>query len=53
MWIIIKFYNNIMKSANMDKGVGVKPLIHKIWIKIRVFLTPALANGPVYGPMSL
>ena len=22
MWIIIKFYNNIIKSANVDKGGG-------------------------------
>ena len=39
MWIILKFYNIIIKSANVDKWGG-KTLIHKMWIKIRVFLTP-------------
>ena len=40
MWIIIKFYNIILKSANLDEGGGAKALIHKMWIKTRVFLTP-------------
>ena len=40
MWIIFKFYNIIIKFANMDKGGegGGKTLIHKMWIKIRFFL---------------
>ena len=44
MWIIIKFYNIIIKSANVYKGGGGgKTLIHKMWIKRRVFfLTPPL-----------
>ena len=39
MWILFKFYNIIIKSANVDKGGGEggKTLIHKMWIKIRVF----------------
>ena len=39
MWIIFTFYDIIIKSANVDKaGVGVgKTLIHKMWIKRRVF----------------
>ena len=37
MWIIVIFYNIIIKSANVDKGGGGKTLIHKIWIKIHVF----------------
>ena len=41
MWIIIKFYNIIIKSANVDKGGG-KTLIHKMWIKRRVFFIEPL-----------
>ena len=44
MWIIIKFYNVIVKSANVDKGVGGKLLIHKMWIKRRVFVYEHLPN---------
>ena len=33
MWIIIKFYNIIIKSANVDKGGWGKTPIHKMWIK--------------------
>ena len=40
MLIIFKFYNIIIKSANMDKGGGDKTHVHKMWIKRRVFLTP-------------
>ena len=29
MWIIIKFYNIIIKSANVDEGGGVKHLSTK------------------------
>ena len=29
MWVIFKFYNIIIKSANVDKGVGVKHLSTK------------------------
>ena len=48
MWIIFKFYNIIIKSANVDKGGGGKTLIHKMWIKIRVFLlNPSLTNSIV------
>ena len=39
MWIIIKFYNIIIKYANMDKGGGVQPLSTKCGYKI-YFLTP-------------
>ena len=35
MWIIFKFYNIIIKFANVDKGWGSKTLIHKMWIKRR------------------
>ena len=46
MWIIFKFYNIIIKSANVDKGGGGKTLIHKMWIKIRCFfLTPPLPSA--------
>ena len=41
MWILFKFYNIIIKSANMDRGGG-RTLINKMWIKIHVFLTPSL-----------
>ena len=44
---MIKFYNIIIKSANVDKGGGGKTLIHKMWIKRRVFLTP-LPNLPTH-----
>ena len=40
MWIIIKFYNIIIKSVNVDKEEG-ETLIHKMWIKI-VFFNPFL-----------
>ena len=40
MWIIFKFYDIIIKSANVDKG---KALILKMWIK-DFFLTPPLAD---------
>ena len=33
MWIIIKFYNIIIKSANVDKGGGVKRLSTKCGYK--------------------
>ena len=36
MWIIVKFDNIIIKSANVDKGGGGKTLINKMWIKRRV-----------------
>ena len=42
MWIIFKFYNIIIKSANVDKGGGGKTLIHKMWIKRRVFFNEPL-----------
>ena len=38
MWIIIKFYNIIIKPAHVDKGGGGKTLIPKMWIKRHVFL---------------
>ena len=44
MWIIFKFYNSLIKSANVDKGGGGKALIHKMWIKIRVFFNPSLIH---------
>ena len=63
MWIIIKFYNIIIKFANVDKGEGGKTLIHKMWIKRRFFLTPPLAillnfciqlkKGGPFGPEAL
>ena len=37
MWIIIKFYNIIIKSAIVDKGGEGKALINKMWIKRHVF----------------
>ena len=37
IWIILKFYNIIIKSANVDKRGGGKTLIHKMWIKRRGF----------------
>ena len=44
MWIIFKFNNIIIKSANVDKGGGRgKTLIHKMWIKKRVFFYPSLS----------
>ena len=43
MWIIIKFYNIIIKSANVDKGGGGKTLIHNMGIKIHVFFNPSLS----------
>ena len=42
MWKIIKLYNIIIKSANVVYGGGVKKLIHKVGIKIHVFLNPSL-----------
>ena len=45
MRIIFKFYNIIIKSANVDKGGWGKTLIHKMWIKRRVFfLNPSLSS---------
>ena len=42
-----KFYNIIIISANVDKGgAGDKTLIHKIWIKRRVFFNPSLTAKP-------
>ena len=38
MWIILKFYDTIIKFANVDKERGGKTLIHQMWIKIRFFL---------------
>ena len=54
MSIIIKFYNVIIKSANVDKGgEGGKTLIHKMWIKIRFFfLNPSLTKWEFCGPDS-
>ena len=43
MWISFQFYNNTIKSANVDMGGG-KMVIHKMWIKINVFLTPPLCS---------
>ena len=43
MWIIIKFYNIVIKFANVDKGGEGKTLIHKMWIK-RFFLNPSLSE---------
>ena len=40
MGMIIKFYNIIILSANVDKGG--ETFIHKIWIKRRVFFNPSL-----------
>ena len=40
MWIVIKFYNIIIKSANVDKGGGGEVLIHKMSIKYVCFFTP-------------
>ena len=42
MWIILKLCNIIINSANVDK-VGGKTLIHKMWIKRRVF-NPSLTS---------
>ena len=51
MWIIIKFHNIIIKSANMDKGGGVsKTLIHKMWIKRH---TPHLYADPFGAKLSI
>ena len=36
IWIVIKFYNIIIKSENVDKGG--KKLIHKMGMKRRIFL---------------
>ena len=36
IWTIFKFYNIIIKPTDVDKGGG-KTLIHKMWIKRRVF----------------
>ena len=47
MSIILKFYNVIIKSANVDKGGGggEETLIHKMWIKRHVFfLNPSLSE---------
>ena len=44
MWIIIIFYNIIIKSAGVDKGGGGKTLIHKMRIKIVFFLTLPIAG---------
>ena len=44
MWIIFKFHNIIIKSANVDKGGGAKTLIHKMWIKRCVFFNPSLMD---------
>ena len=43
MWIILKFYHIILKSANVDRGGGGKTLIHKMWIK-RHFCNPSLIH---------
>ena len=49
MWIIFKFFNIIIKSANVDKGGRGKTLIHKMWIKRRViFLNPSLIETKKY-----
>ena len=37
MWMIIKFYKMIIKSANVYKGGGCKKLINKMWIKRHIF----------------
>ena len=47
MWIIFKFYNIIIKSANVDKGGGGKTLIHKMWIKRRFFFNPSLSISTI------
>ena len=41
IWIIIKFYNIILKFANVDKGGG-ETLIHKMWIKKTFFINFSL-----------
>ena len=48
MWKILKFYNIIIKSANVDKEEG-KTLIHKMWIKKGVFLTPPKEYSLMYS----
>ena len=45
MWIKFKFYNIIIKSANLDKGGGGETLINKMWMKRHVFLNPTLTNN--------
>ena len=42
MWITIKFYNIIIKSANVGKRVGGKSFVHKMLKKKHVFLTPPI-----------
>ena len=46
MWIIIKLYNIIIKSVNVDKGGGggCKTLIHNLWIDVLVFFYPTLTS---------
>ena len=45
MWIILKSYNIIIKSANVDKGGGGgKTLIHNMWIKRRILFNPSLRH---------
>ena len=44
--IIIKSYNIIIKSANVDKGGRGKALIHKMWITVFFFfVNPSLNHG--------
>ena len=53
MWIIFSFYNIIIKSANVDKGGEGKTLIHKMWIKRRVFFIEPFPNlQPIYPTFS-
>ena len=55
MWIIIKLYNIIIKSANVDNG-GAETLIHKMWIKksiLLLLLKPSLSAFKCINPRSL
>ena len=44
MWIIIKFYNIIIKSANADKGGGGNAYPQNVDKNTCVFLTPPLVT---------
>ena len=50
MWIIIKLYNIIIKSVNVDKGGGggCKTLIHKMWIDLLCFFYPTRTSLVVF-----
>ena len=50
MWMIIKFYNIIIKSANVDKGGGVKRLSTRCGKKyVFLFLNPSLRGIIIFA----